>query len=143
MPGTKVRATVITPEQEGSFRERLDLLKDQTRKRAFQLYCRRTGPDAQKADWAEAERETVLSTLAGIEDNEDNIRITTSVPDVDAGHLTIDVLNDSIVVEGVSAADPGMTRYSVFPLRSPITASAVRAELNNGYLTIVAPKAKV
>jgi HSP20 family molecular chaperone IbpA len=56
-----------------------------------------------EADQAEAELETVLSPLAGIEDNERNIRITAAVPDVDAGHLRIDVLKDSIVVEGVSA----------------------------------------
>jgi HSP20 family molecular chaperone IbpA len=105
------------------------------------LYCRRNGTEAQNADWSEAERETVLSPLAGVEDNDQNIRITAAVPDIDAGHLTVDVLGNSIVVEGVSRNDPRITRYSVFPVNSAIDACSVKAEMNNGYLTIVAPKA--
>jgi HSP20 family molecular chaperone IbpA len=73
---------------------------------------------AETADWFEAEREITLSPLAGIEGNGNEIRIIAAVPDVDATHLTVDVLPGSIVVEGEAAQNP-VDRYSVFPLAWP------------------------
>lgn len=140
MPGAPVKSVVITPDNEAPFRRRLDKLRDRIRKRAFELYRRRLSLGADKADWLQAEREMGLSPLAGIEDNEKEIRIIAAVPDVDAGHLTVDVLPGSIVVEGEAATNP-VERYSVFPLHDPIKTAAVKAEFSNGDLTIVAPKA--
>jgi hypothetical protein len=65
----------------------------------------------------QAERETVLSPLAGV-----------------------DVLPDSIIVEG-EPADNAPKRYSIFRLHDTIDPEAVRAELSNHDLTILAPKA--
>lgn len=135
--GMPVKSVVIAPDNEESFRKDFD---DQIRRRAFELYCRRTAPGADKSDWIQAERETVLSPLAGIEDDGHGIRITAAVPDIDAGHLTIDVLHDSIIVEGVPLTE-GSKRYSVFPLHERINPAAVKAELSHGYLTIMVPKA--
>ena len=140
MPGSPVKSVVITPENEARFRRRFDNVRDRIRKRAFELYCRRSSLGADKADWLQAEREVMLSPLAGIEDNDNEIRIIAAVPDVDAGHLTVDVLPRSIVVEGEAAKNP-VARYSVFPLHDHIKTAAVKAELSNGDLTIVAPKA--
>jgi HSP20 family molecular chaperone IbpA len=140
MPGSPVKSVVITPENEARFRKRLDNLRDRIRKRAFELYCRRSSLGADKADWLQAEREICLSPLAGIEDNDNKIRIIAAVPDVDASHLTVDVLPGSIVVEGEAATSP-VERYSVFPLCEPIEPAGVKAEFRNGDLTIVAPKA--
>ena len=140
MAGAPVKSVVITPDNEARFRKKFDKLQDRIRKRAFELYCRRARLGSEKADWLQAERETVLSPLAGIEDNGNEIRIIAAVPDVDPVHLTVDVLPGSIVVEGEAATSP-VERYSVFPLHNPIKPAAVRAEFSNGDLTIVAPKA--
>jgi HSP20 family molecular chaperone IbpA len=140
MAGAPVKSVAITPDNEAPFRERLDTLRDRIRKRAFQLYRRRASLGAEKADWLQAEQEIVLSPLAGIEDNNREIRIVAAVPDVDASHLTVDVLPGAIVVEGEADTSP-LERNSVFPLHDPIKPAVVRAEFSNGDLTIVAPKA--
>jgi len=140
MAGAPVKSVVITPDNEAPFRTRFDHLRDRIRKRAFELYRRRATLGAEKADWLQAEQEMLLSPLAGIEDNAREIRIIAAVPDVDASHLTVDVLPGSIVVEGDADTSP-VERYSVFPLHDPIKPAAVKAEFSNGDLTIVAPKA--
>ena len=151
MVGAPVKSVVITRDNEAPFLRKLGRLKDRTRKRAFELYCHRSslgaGTGTADEDWLQAERETLsesqrermLSPLAGIEDNGNEIRIIAAVPDVDAAHLTVDVLPRSIVVEGEASGDPA-ERYSVFPLNGPIEPAAVKAEFANGDLTIVAPK---
>jgi hypothetical protein len=140
VPGTKVKSVVITPDKEPSLRKKLALLRDQIRKRAFELSCHRGACGAPKADWVQAERETVLSPLAGVEENDREIRIIAAVPDIDPSHLTVDVLPDSIIVEG-EPADNAPKRYSIFRLHDTIDPEAVRAELSNHDLTILAPKA--
>jgi HSP20 family molecular chaperone IbpA len=140
MAGAPVKSVVITSDNEAPFLRKFGRLRDRIQKRAFELYCHRATIGAEKADWLQAERETVLSPLAGIEDNGSEIRIIAAVPDVDARHLTVDVLPGSIVVEGEASTQP-VERYSVFPLHDPIKPTAVRAEFSNGDLTIVAPKA--
>jgi HSP20 family molecular chaperone IbpA len=59
-----------------------------------------------------------LKSVYDIEDNDNEIRIIAAVPDVDAGHLTVDVLPGSIVVEAEAATSP-VERYSVFPFARP------------------------
>lgn len=140
MSGSPVKSVVITAENEARFLRKFENLRDRIRKRAFELYCRRSRLGADKADWLQAEREMALSPLAGVEDNDKEIRIIAAVPDVDASHLTVDVLPGSIVVEGEAAGSP-VERCCVFPLHERIRPAAVRAELSNGDLTIVAPKA--
>jgi HSP20 family molecular chaperone IbpA len=140
MAGAPVKSVVITPDNEAPFLRKFGGLRDRIQKRAFELYCRRGTLGADKADWLQAEREMILSPLAGMEDNANEIRIIAAVPDVDAGHLTVDVLPGSIVVEGEAFTNP-VERYSVFPLHDPIEPTAVTAEFSNSDLTIVAPKA--
>src|SRR5579863_3011830 len=106
MAGVPVKSFVITPDNEARFRKRFDKLQERIRKRAFELYCRRARLGSEKADWLQAEREMVLRPLAGIEDDGNEIRIIAAVPDVDAGHLTVDVLPAAIVVEGDAAISP-------------------------------------
>jgi HSP20 family molecular chaperone IbpA len=140
MAAAPVKSVVITPDNEAPFLRKFGGLRDRIQKRAFELYCHRATLGSDKADWLQAERETILSPLAGIEDNGNEMRIIAAVPDVDAGHLTVDVLPGLIVVEGIASTNP-VERYSVFHLHAPIQPAAVRAELNHGDLTIVAPKA--
>jgi HSP20 family molecular chaperone IbpA len=142
MPGLPAKSVVIKPENEARFRKKFDNVQDRIRKRAFELYCRRASLGADKADWLQAEREMELSPLAGIDDNDDEIRIIAAVPDVDAGHLTVDVFPGSIVVEGEAVKSP-VERYSVFPLHQPIDPASVKAEFSNGDLIIVASKANM
>jgi HSP20 family molecular chaperone IbpA len=133
----------IRSGDQKSLRKILAQLRDQIRKRAFELFCQRAACGADKADWLQAERETALSHIAGIEDSVGDIRITAAVPDMEPSRLVVDVLPDSIVLEGKSARAPSTTKYSVFPLPAHINASAVKAELRNGFVTVVAPKAEV
>ncbi len=140
MRGTAVKSVVITPDRKASLDKRLAQVRERIGKRAFELYCGRACANTAESDWLEAERETVLIPLAGIEDRDGDIRITAAVPDVDADHLTVDVLPGSIVVEGEPAGDPSRTRYSVFPLHERIDPAAVTAEFSNGDLTVVVPK---
>ena len=136
------KPVIVRTGSETSFGRRLSRLCEQIRKKALVLYSKRARGGIAKMDWSQAEREAVLSHVAGIEDNEHYFRITAAVPDIDAGRLIVTVLPDSIVVEGRSAANASINRYSEFPLHAPINTSAVRAELSHGYLTIVAPKAE-
>ena len=140
MPTTPVKSVVISPDEEARFLRRLEKLRDQIRMRAYEVYRRRFSRGSAKEDWLQAEREVTLCPLAGIEDNDRAIRITAAVPDIDACHLILNVVPGSIVVEGKAATSP-LERYSVFPLHEAIKPAEVRAELSNGDLTIVAPKA--
>jgi HSP20 family molecular chaperone IbpA len=140
MSWAAVKTVVTTPNKEAAFRQRSDRLKERIRRRAFELYCRRTRPGTEKEDWLQAERETLLSHLAGIEDNGTDIKVTAAVPDVDPSHLTVDILPDSLVVEGDSAMDGSMERCSAFPLHCVINPATVRAELRSGDLVIKASK---
>jgi HSP20 family molecular chaperone IbpA len=135
-----VRSVVITPDREASLRESLNEIRDRVRKRAFELYCERTGPGEARADWHQAEQEIQLSHLAEIEDNEREIRITAAIRDVDAAHLTVNILPERIVVQGEPVSPPSIKRQLVFDLCEPIVPAEVRAEFCNGDLTIIAPK---
>lgn len=128
--------------EQASFRKRLAQLRDQVRKRAYELYGRRVALGVVKENWVQAQRETALSRIAGIEDTPDEFRITAAVPDIEANRLVVDARPDSIVVEGEPAAGAATRRYSEFPLDARIDPAAVKAEISNGYLTIVAPKAE-
>jgi hypothetical protein len=87
MPVAAVKSVVITPDAEAGFNKKWDQMQDQIRRRAFELYCHRDRPGTAEADWLQAERETILCPLAGIEDRDRDIRITAAVPDTDASHL--------------------------------------------------------
>jgi len=92
MADAVAKFVVIRPDNETSFRKRLAQVRDQIRKRAFELYCKRADGGADKTDWLQAERETVLSHIVAVEDNVRDIRITAAVPDIDPSHLVVDVL---------------------------------------------------
>ncbi len=136
-----IKCVVITPEKEVSFRKKLDRLKERIRQRAFELYSRRGRPGSEKSDWLQAEHEMMLCPLAGIEGDGRAIRITAAVPNADANDLTVDVLPGELVVEAQPPAGRSMERCSEFPLHDAINPAAVTAELQDGQLTIVAPKA--
>jgi len=140
MSAAAVRTVVVTPDREPSFRTHLDELHEGIRQRAFDLYCRRTRRQAEKADWLQAEHEAFLSPLTSIEENGREFRITAACPKIDANHLTVEVLPDSILVEGTPCGSE-TKRFSVFHVNRPINPAAVKAEFINGELVIVAPKA--
>ena len=86
MFGGLVRSGVITAGREATFPKRAEKLRE--RRRLFELYCSRAGPSDETADWIQAERETRLRPLAGVESDGDEITITAAIPNIDGKHLT-------------------------------------------------------
>ena len=111
-----IKCVVIGPGEEASFRKQLDRLREQIRQR-------------------------MLCHLAGTETDGGRIRITAAVPEAGADDLIVAILPDSVVVEEESANGHSIERYSVFPLSQAINPGAVKAELEHGVLTVVAPTA--
>ena len=90
-------------------------------------------------DWRCAEREISEAPLAGITESGNDIRITACVP---LGlKLTLEVLPDEIVVEGVRNGE--VRRYTRFALPVRIDTATVTAQLNGNELDILAHKEHV
>ncbi len=122
-----IRSAVITAEREASLQKRSEELRE--RRRAFELYCSRSGPSDQTADRMQAERETSLRPLAGAESDGGEITITADILDNAGKHLRVDVLPGSLVVEYDSAVDGSVERCAAFPLHCAINSAKVRAEI--------------
>ena len=119
---------------------RLASVRDRTRRRAYELFCRRGSRKGDMLDdWAVAERESNLVPLAGVTEEESEIRINACVPDVNASDLTVEVLPNEIVVE--SNCNGEIRRCTRFHLPVRIQPRRVQAQLCDNELDIVAPKA--
>ncbi len=119
---------------------RLEKLKDRIRRRAYDLYCMRAGKGNPLDDWTRAENECCAVPIAGIADEENEIRITACVPDASPSNLVVDVLPNEIVIE--AACNGELRRYKRFRLPSPIDANGVEAHMHGAELDVIAPKAK-
>jgi HSP20 family molecular chaperone IbpA len=117
---------------------RLAAVRDRIRQRAYELYCARRQREAIE-DWILAEHETDAAPLAGMAEEEHDIRITACLPDAEAADLTVDVLPDEIVVEADS--NGCVERFTRFHLPAQVDARHVTARLRGTELEIVAPKA--
>ncbi|HVW83211.1 MAG TPA: DUF2934 domain-containing protein [Bryobacteraceae bacterium] len=119
---------------------KLDAMKDRIRGRAYSLYCRRGGAHGDALhDWILAEHESNLAPLAGVTEDEREIRITAFVPGVNVAELSVDILPGEIVLE--TDREGKIERLSRFPLSAPIEPDRVEARLRGSDLEIVAPKA--
>jgi|SRR5579862_6996347 len=118
---------------------RLEPVRNRTRQRAYDLYCRRGNRGGTALDdWLLAERESQAVPLAGIAEEERDIRITACVPN--ASEMAVDVLPDEIVIE--ADHDGQIERFTRVRMPARIDANRVKARLCGTKLEVVAPKAR-
>jgi HSP20 family molecular chaperone IbpA len=118
---------------------RLESVKDKTRRRAYDLYCRRgnrTGSALE--DWRLAERERDAAPLAGVADEDGDIHITAFVPGGSASELAVDVLPNEVVVE--ADYNGKIERFTRLRMPARIDPGRVKAHLCGNALEVVAPK---
>lgn len=130
----------VKPVDPRALESRLEKLKERIRRRAFDLYCQRGKQGCDTEDWKKAEGESCVAPLAGIADEENDIRITACVPGVQASDLTVDVLPNEIVIEADHEGE--IQRYKRFHLPAPVNAAHVEAHMHGSELDVIAPKVK-
>lgn len=119
---------------------RLEKVRERIRRRAFDLYCRRGNKGCETDDWKQAENESSAAPVAGIADEEHDIRITACVPGVEASDLAVDVLPNEIVIEADRNGE--VERFRRFHMCAPIDTNHVQASLRGSELDVIAPKAR-
>jgi HSP20 family protein len=138
-------------------REFMNTLQDKIRRRAYYVFrqkgCR---PGHELEDWEEAERELVCRPPSELVETNDEVRIRAVVPGFSARALAVDVLPNSITIEGQVkyAEHAGEERVHFtefgekplmrqFDLPARIDPNEVTATLEDGVLQITAKKAAV
>ncbi len=153
VPIQKLEASkpALTPLLEG-----MKATFDKIRERAFELFERRGGaPGLDVDDWVRAEHELFWVPQAELTETETEYKIKVGVPGFDAKDLDVTVQPQEILVQGraeqreekmeqgVSFSEFGSkSLYRRFVLESSIDLGGVSASVENGMLTITAPKAK-
>jgi len=129
---------------------------DKIRERAFELFERRGGaPGFDVEDWVRAEHDLFWVPQAELVETEGEFKIKVGVPGFEAKDLDIQAHPSEILVlghaekreekaqEDVSYSEFGMkSLYRRFALTTPIEIGAVTANVENGMLTVIAPKKK-
>lgn len=121
----------------------INKVKERIRRRAYEIYCRRGGRGNKGSaldDWKRAENECSAAPLAGMADEENDIRISACVPNVNASDVTVDVLPNEIVIEADRNGE--IERYKSFHLPEPVDVNRVEAHMQGSELDVIAPKAK-
>lgn len=115
-------------------------MKDQTRRRAYDLYCRRGNQKGSALeDWLLAERESDAAPLVGVADEDRDIHITACVPCANASELAVEALPNEIVVEADRNGE--IERFTRVQMPTQIDTGRVKARLRGVALEVVAPKA--
>ncbi|MFZ0338928.1 MAG: Hsp20 family protein [Terracidiphilus sp.] len=129
---------------------------DKIRKRAFELFERRGGtPGFDVEDWIQAEHDLFWVPQAELTETDDEFTIKVGVPGFEAKDLDITAQPDEILIQGNAEKREETTKegvcYSEFGTKSlyrrfqfapPIEIGAVTANVENGMLTVTAPKKK-
>jgi len=129
---------------------------EKIRKRAFEFFERRGGaPGFDVDDWVRAEHDLFWVPQAELLETETDFRLKVGVPGFDAKELNITAQVNEIVIQGETENREEKTEkgvyysefgtkslYRRFVLEMPIEIGAVTANVDNGMLTIVAPKRK-
>jgi HSP20 family molecular chaperone IbpA len=157
MSQVAVKTITRTNQALHRLRRLMNTLQDEIRRRAYRLFwqngCR---PGHELEDWEEAEREVVCRPLSELAETNDEIRIRAAVPGFAARSLAVDVLPDSITIEGrVNYAEHageerihfsefgGKTLMRQIELPVRIDPNDVTATLEDGVLRVAAKKAAV
>jgi HSP20 family molecular chaperone IbpA len=88
-------------------------------------------------NWLAAEREVLFCPPSELNESSSQIRIETVVPGIDARTLQVDVLPNSITIEGTIGEKRLLRRYD---LSDRIDPDEVEAKLHDGVLQIIARK---
>jgi HSP20 family protein len=129
---------------------------DKIRKRAFELFERRGGaPGFDVEDWVRAEHDLFWVPQVELLETEAEFEIKAGVPGFEAKNLSITAQPTEILIQGeaekleektekgVSHSEFGSkSLYRRFALATPIEIDAVTANVENGMLTVSAPKKK-
>lgn len=140
MPQVPVKLVTSTNHVLHRLRELMKVVHEEVRQRAFRVFQDR-GCEAghELEDWVEAEGHVLFSPPCELVETKDQIRITASVPGFVARTLQVDVLPDSITIEGkVEGSERHLLRQLALPAR--IDPDQVEATLDAGVLSIVARK---
>ncbi len=127
---------------------------DAIRAKAFEFFERRGGNPGQEIDdWIQAERELFWVPQAELAETDTEFKIQVAVPGFDAKDLQVTAQPGEIVVRGnaeKSAANKeknvcysefsGKSLYRRFELATPIEAERATARVEQGMLTVTAPK---
>jgi HSP20 family protein len=141
--------------------EKLDSVFNDIRRKAFDSFLRRGEKfGSELEDWFKAERELFALPDSEMKETNEQFEIKAAVPGFAADDLHVQVLPELIVIEGESSkpleaketATEGekvvfsdfVTKrvFRQYKLSAPVLVDDVSATLNNGVLTITAPKTK-
>jgi HSP20 family molecular chaperone IbpA len=162
MKEMNVMANVIVQKVEENKPAAAPVLKemratfDKIRKRAFEFFERRGGaPGFDVDDWVRAEHDLFWVPQAELLETEPEFKIKVGVLGFEAKDLSITAQTNEVVIqgeaekreekteEGVSFSEFGTkSLYRRFALEAPIEVGAVTANIENGVLTVIAPKKK-
>lgn len=140
MRSQQIRPVPVKPCDARDLESRLASVKERTRRRAYDIYCRRgkrNGNDLE--DWKLAEREREAAPLVGMAEEERDIRITAFVPNAETAEVAVDALPNEIVVE--ADRNGKVERFTRLRMPARIDASRVKATLCGPALEVTAPKA--
>jgi HSP20 family molecular chaperone IbpA len=142
MRSQPVRPVPVKSCDPRDLESRLESVKNQTRRRAYDLYCRRGRRNGNALeDWILAERECAAAPLVGVADEGRDVHITAFVPIADTSELAVDVLPNEIVVE--ADRDGRIERFTRLRMPAQIDADRVKARLCGLALEVIAPKAGI
>jgi len=124
------------------------------RKRAFELFERRgRAPGFELEDWLQAERDLFWVPQAKLSETDAEFKMKVAVPGFEANDLDVMEQPDEILIQGqaqksAEKTEEGVTYsefgtkelYRRFALATPIDIGAVKANVENGMLTVTAPK---
>lgn len=127
---------------------------EKIRKRAFEFFERRGGAHGFDVDdWVRAEHDLFWVPQAELVETESEFKIKVGVPGFEAKDVNITAQTNEIVIQGEAEKREEKTErgflysefgtkslYRRFVLAAPIEIVAVTASLENGMLTITAPK---
>jgi HSP20 family molecular chaperone IbpA len=139
MHSRPIRPVPVKPCNARDLEARLESVQDQTRRRAYELYCRRGNRKGSALeDWKMAERERDAAPLVGVADEDRDIHIAAFIPDANASEVIVDALPNEIVVE--ADRNGKIERFTRLRMPARIDADRVKARLCGAELEVVAPK---
>ena len=135
------KAAVVNP-----FFEKVEKALAAVRQRAYELFEKRGGaPGGDMEDWLQAERDLFFIPEAEVTEDEKGITVRMAAPGFEAADIEVIALPRELLVEAkvVKTDEKGSESkclYRRFELAAPIDTEKIRAVMDNGRLTIEAPK---
>ena len=157
MSQTPVKTVTRTNQVPHRLRQLMAIVHNEIRQRAFRLFQEKgCQPGYELEDWVEAEHDVLCCPPCELAETGEEIRIQAAVPGFCAGSVQVDVLPNSLTIEGKArpAVQEGGEKIHFsefrqkrllrqFDLPARIDPEAVTATLDDGVLRIVAKKAAV